>query len=116
LIENDRYILAKSTTPPIILLQADHGSGMLTDLGSAQNTCIHDRFSPFAAYYLPNLNMSTFTTDGSNVNLFRIVLNDYFGAKLALLENKQYFYENKQDYYIFKDVSNRMDNKCNLSP
>src|SRR5215211_1693890 len=71
-------ILAQSTTPPIIILQADHGSGMLTDLNSAENTCIRERFSPFAAYHLPGLMDDVIPSDISTVNLFRIIFVEYF--------------------------------------
>jgi hypothetical protein len=107
-------ILTGSKTPPIILLQADHGSGLLTNLSSADKTCIRERYSPFAAYYLPNADKSTVPNDISNVNLFRMVLNEYFDAELPLLDNKQYFYRDNQDYYKFEDVSGRLTQKCSL--
>lgn len=107
-------ILEQSDIPPIILLQADHGSGMLTDLTSAENTCIRERFSPFAAYYLPGVKTEVIPPDIATVNLFRVVLNEYFGAQLPLLENKQYFYRDTQAYYDFEDVSGRLDDTCAL--
>jgi hypothetical protein len=107
-------ILAKSSTPPIILLQADHGPGMLTNLGSAENTCIHERFSPFAAYYLPGADRATVPDDISNVNLFRLVLNEYFDAGLPLLENRQYFNKDMQHYYDFEEVSGRIKEVCTM--
>jgi hypothetical protein len=107
-------ILAQSDAPPIIILQADHGSGMLTDLTSPANTCIRERFSPFAAYYLPNVEQNVVPPDISTVNLFRIILNEYFEAQLPLLENKQYFYKNTQTYYDFEDVTGRLHETCVL--
>jgi len=105
-------ILAESSTPPIILLQADHGPGMLTDLGSAVNTCIHERFSPFAAYYLPGMDPLSVPDDISNVNVFRMVLNDYFDASQPLLESRQYFNKDMQSYYEFEDVTGRINEGC----
>ena len=105
-------ILAQSTTPPIIILQADHGSGMLTDLNSLDNTCIHERFSPFAAYYLPGIDRNVIPSDMSNVNIFRIIFNQYFHANLPLLESKQYFYKDTQTYYDFEDVTGRVNDQC----
>jgi hypothetical protein len=107
-------ILAESATPPIIILQADHGSGMLTDLGSAQNTCIHERFSPFAAYFLPGVDPATVPDDISNVNLFRLILNDYFNAGLPLLESRQYFNKDMQSYYEFEEVTGRINEICTI--
>lgn len=107
-------ILEQSDTPPIILLQSDHGSGMLTNLDSSEGTCIRERFSPFAAYYLPNLETSAIPPDVSAVNLFRIVLNEYFDAALPLLGDSQYFYRDKQNYYEFEDVTGRVEEACKL--
>jgi hypothetical protein len=81
-------ILKQSETQPIILIQADHGSAMFTDFESAENTCIQERFSPFAAYYLPSVDPQEIPSDLTNVNLFRIVLNQYFSTDLPLLENR----------------------------
>jgi hypothetical protein len=107
-------ILARSEIPPIIILQSDHGSGLLTDLASPDNTCIRERFSPFAAYYLPQVNHEVIPQDVSAVNLFRIILNQYFDAGLPLLEDKQYFYRSTQTYYDFEEVTTRLDEACVL--
>ncbi|HET6597611.1 MAG TPA: sulfatase-like hydrolase/transferase [Anaerolineales bacterium] len=107
-------ILKKSKTPPIILIQADHGSGLLTDFSSAENTCIKERFSPFAAYYLPGMEQRDIPSDLTTVNLFRIIFNHYFEANLPLLENKQYYYEDT--VYLFRpvDVTSRIDEECRM--
>jgi hypothetical protein len=107
-------ILAQSKTPPIILIQSDHGSGMLTDLGSPDKSCIRERFSPFAAYYLPGVKPKSIPEDISNVNIFRIVLNEYFKAGLPLLESRQYFNKDMQQYFEFVDVSGRLDDSCSV--
>ena len=107
-------ILAQSEVPPIIILEADHGSGLLTDLASPDNTCIQERFSPFGAYYLPDVKREVIPDDISAVNLFRIILNAYFDARLPLLENKQYFYKNTHTYYDFEDVTERLSEVCVL--
>jgi len=105
-------ILAQSSTPPIIILQADHGSGTLTDLTSLEHTCIRERFSPFAAYYLPGVGVDVIPSDMSNVNIFRIIFDQYFDAELPLLENRQYFYKDPQTFYEFEDVTARMNDQC----
>jgi hypothetical protein len=84
-------ILNNSKTPPIIILQADHGPGMLTDSGSAARSCLRERFSPFSAYYLPGIDPEKIPDDITPVNLYRIIFNEYFDANLPLLQNFQYF-------------------------
>jgi hypothetical protein len=105
-------ILARSKVPPIIILQADHGSGMLTDLTSPRNTCIRERFSPFAAYYLPGIDRNAIPSAISNVNIFRIIFNEYFHGNLPYLDNRQYFYKDMQAYYNFEDVTARLNDEC----
>ncbi len=107
-------ILKRSKTPPIIIIQADHGSAMLADFESAANTCIQERFSPFAAYYLPGVSADTIPAELSNVNLFRIVLNQYFYAELPLLENRQYYYNGRLTIFQTVDVTSRLHDECTI--
>lgn len=107
-------ILEKSKTPPIILIQADHGSGLLTDFSSAENTCIKERFSPFAAYYLPGMDQDDIPSNLTTVNLFRILFNEYFKAELPLLENEQYYFKDTVYLYRLVNVTARLDEECQL--
>ena len=108
-IEN---LLANSQTPPIIIIQADHGSGMFVDFASSENTCVRERFSPFAAYHLPEVEPALIPSDVSAVNLFRIIFNAYFAAQLPLLEHRQFYYEQPVSFYQFEDVTARQNEKC----
>jgi len=104
-------ILQKSDIPPIIIIQADHGSGMLTDFQNIENTCLQERFSPFAAYYLPGVNEEEIPSDITPVNLFRIIFNEYFDAELPLLENR-YFY-----YNAYYEISlEQIEAPCEIQP
>lgn len=110
-------IIENSETPPIIILQADHGPGMLTDFGSSENTCLKERFSPFAAYFLPGLDEDTIPPNITPVNLFRIIFNEYFGTDLPLLENSYYYY--KDTVYIFRSEElslQRINEPCETQP
>lgn len=101
-------ILDSTDVPPIIILQADHGPGMLTDFKSLENTCLKERFSVFAAYHLPGMNPSDIPSDITPVNLFRIIFNQYFSAELPMLESRQYYYN---DVHIYDpiDVTSLVD-------
>jgi hypothetical protein len=105
-------ILSNSAVPPVIILQADHGPGMLTDFSSAVNTCIRERFSIFAAYYLPGQDASVVPSDITPVNIFRIILNQYFHANLPLNENASYYFKDTNTIYNYLDVSSRIDEAC----
>jgi hypothetical protein len=107
-------ILKKSKTPPIIIIQADHGSALFTDFSSAENTCIKERFSPFAAYYLPGMDQKVIPSNITSVNIFRIIFNQYFQADLPLLENRQYYYKGKVYIYRLVDVTSRVEDECTI--
>ena len=74
-------ILAGSETPPIIILQGDHGPW------SQPNP---QHFYILNAYHLPGHNDELYPTI-SPVNTFRIVFNDYFGGKYDMLEDVSYY-------------------------
>ncbi len=105
-------ILLNSTTPPILVLQADHGPGMATDFRSAAHTCMRERFSTFAAYYFPEADASLIPPDITAVNVFRMVLDQYFHADLPLLENTNYYYDDPAHIFRPKDVTAYVDQSC----
>ena len=86
-------ILKKSSTPPIIILQADHGSRLQLHWDSSEKTNVHEAFSNFSAFYLPktkNLSWSPYQ-DISPVNTFRLIFNQYFDANYKILDNESYY-------------------------
>lgn len=84
-------ILAQPGPDPIIILQGDHGSGMLLDQNLYENTCVRERMSILNAYYLPDRGFRWLYSGISPVNSFRLVLDHYFGAHIGLLPDKHYF-------------------------
>ncbi len=105
-------ILQQSLTPPIVILQADHGPGMLSDFLSLESTCLKERFAIFAAYHLPGQLSHPVPDDITPVNLFRFVFNEYFQTNLPYLENAFYFPQDAVHIYDLKDVSLWI-NTCN---
>ena len=47
-------ILARSATPPVIIIQGDHGPGGHLEWGSPDRTCLWERTPILLAYYLPD--------------------------------------------------------------
>jgi len=105
-------ILKRSPTPPIIVLQADHGSALYVDFMSVDTSCLKERFSIFGAYYLPG-KQSVIPQDITPVNLFRIIFNEYFGMHLDLLDNRQYFTAGT-NLFELQDVTDRVGNACEI--
>ena len=84
-------ILANSTSPPVIILQADHGPGSQLVWDAPEQSCLYERTSILNAYYLPGEVSELLYTAISPVNSFRIVLNAYFGTRLPFLPDDTYF-------------------------
>ena len=79
-------ILAKSETPPIIIIQGDHGPPPQLAPSSTQKMPILN------AYYLPGVDSDKVLYSSiSPVNTFRVILNSYFGQTLPLLEDTSYY-------------------------
>jgi hypothetical protein len=87
-------ILADSKTPPIIILQGDHGPWLQPN---------PQHFFILNAYHLPAHNDELYPTI-SPVNTFRLVFNDYFGGNYDMLDDVSY-YSPVPDLYNFKKVS-----------
>jgi hypothetical protein len=100
-------LLAESPEPPIIILQSDHGSGLGLDTSSVDRSDLQERMSILNAYYLPDGGEAAIYETITPVNSFRIVLNKYFGAHLALLEDKS-FYSTWAEPLKFVDVTERL--------
>lgn len=93
LLEMIDAILAESKTPPIIILQGDHGPWLQPN---------PEHFFILNAYYLPGHETELYPTI-SPVNSFRLVFNDYFGGKYDMLKDKTYF-SPVPKLYNFSDV------------
>lgn len=94
-----KQIIAASSTPPVIVVQADHGA-ILAPPG--------DRMKILNAYYLPGVSQGAVAPDISPANTFRLIFNQYFNGDYDLLENTAYFsvYNKPYEFTVIPDDRN----------
>jgi hypothetical protein len=91
IIDAVSQILKTSKTPPIIVIQGDHGPGLYLDWESFENSNVCERFGILNAYYFPDQNYDELYPSVSPVNSFRVILNQYFDANYSLLSDHHYY-------------------------
>jgi hypothetical protein len=108
-------ILDQSETPPVIILQGDHGPGSLLDWENVEATCLWERTSILSAYYLPDDGTDLLYPGITPVNTFRLVLKHYFGADLDLLPDLAHYASFVHEPPVV-DVTKRADSGNNCTP
>lgn len=96
LLESVDAIKAGSKTPPIIIIQGDHGWA---------DRDHEDKMSILNAYHLPGGADERLYPTITPVNSFRIVFDEYFGGHLGQLEDISYF-SDEIDTFDFEVVPN----------
>ena len=84
-------ILTQSTTPPIIIIQGDHGPGAHLHWGSLEQTIPAERFGILNAYYFPDQDYALLYPSISPVNSFRVVFDQFFDVDYAPLPDRHYY-------------------------
>jgi hypothetical protein len=108
-------ILKNSKSPPIIILQGDHGPGSLLRRDSIEVSCLWERSSILNAYYFPDGNFDQLYPSITPVNTFRVIFNSYFDTNYPILPDRVYF--SPQAYpYNFTDISTQADDICENDP
>jgi hypothetical protein len=97
-------IQARSRTPPVILIQADHGHGRLgreiPPLSAVKPESVLERVSIFAAYSLPTVPPAEVPDDISPVNTARLLLRHYFLADMPPLPEVTYWSATNSPYHF----------------
>jgi hypothetical protein len=81
-------LIAESGRTPIIVLLSDHGPNIRRGLSADQHYGI--RLATLSAVLVPGAPPGLVPQDLSNVNLFRLVFNEAFGAGMPLLPNRHF--------------------------
>lgn len=84
-------ILTKSDTPPVIIIQGDHGVPRMNG--------IHGGSAILNAYYLPGGGAEQLYPTISPVNSFRVVFDRYFNGQFSLLEDEAFKLNNDAKTY-----------------
>jgi hypothetical protein len=89
-LETIDEILEKSPTPPVIILQADHGPDSRDIFWQADpsDDVLRERFGILNAYYLPDGVAATLYDDITPVNSFRVIFNAVFGTQFEHLPDE----------------------------
>ena len=99
-------IIAKSTTPPVIIIMGDHGPSGVPSIETPET-----RMSILNAYYVNEEAMDDLYPTITPVNSFRVVFNNYFGTDYPLLEDVSYHASRLNDF----TPENAIANECEIA-
>ena len=97
-----------SEQPPVIVILSDHGPASgdwVTDLSRPE---VIERFGVLSALALPGADPGVVADDLAVVNVFRLILNQYFDTELALFESENFYIQEHRPYdYIPVELPER---------
>lgn len=93
-------ILETSSSPPIIVIQGDHGPGAYLNWQSIEDSNLLERHGILNAYYFPNEKTKGLYPSISPVNSFRVILNTFFNGEYEMLEDRAFFTEKNGGYHL----------------
>jgi hypothetical protein len=105
----DTLLAVPPVRRPVIVLQSDEGFYSGLDQGSvASNADLEQHFGTLEAFYFPGLKRTGLYDSITLVNVFRVLFDDYFGTKLAVLADRNYVFRDPAHLYQFVDVTDRV--------
>jgi len=105
-------ILSLSKTPPIIIIQGDHGAAYTRSSIPythifPDDAYLKEQMCILNAYYFPGVESSGIYDSITPVNSFRIMLNKYFNAGMPMLEDSS-FYSSQAFPFDFINVTEKV--------
>ncbi len=97
-------ILETSASPPIIVLQGDHGPAVGPWIWDRRHASVRERFGILNALYLPQGDADAVYDTMSPVNTFRLIFNSYFGTHYDLLDDRSYYVLTGRPYKIIPQL------------
>jgi len=85
-------ILSNSQTPPVIILQGDHGMPRTAHRNA--------QYEIYFAIYMADKSSEALYSTLSPVNSFRVIFNDLFGTDYPLLPDETYYFDDEQGEYL----------------
>ncbi len=117
LLETIDLIIKDSKKPPVIIIQSDEGAPFLNETltpfdnwKTADKNLLKKKFPIFTAIYMPGASYDLLYPAITPVNIFRVVLNQYFGTTLPMLSDKNYIFMDMEHLYEFKEVTDSVQN------
>lgn len=104
-------ILARSSTPPIIIIQGDHGPGTFYDSEMDAPNDLVERMSILNLLLVPQKIRDRLYPSITPVNTFRLISDELFGTALGFLPDRNY-YSPYQRPYRFVDVTTEIFNQA----
>jgi len=99
-------LLSNTETPPIIIIQSDHGTRDVDDRWTKEEQFMA-KVGNFNAFFLPGNGTDLMYEEITPVNTFRVIFNSYFNTDLELLEDNKVLIFDEWIYDLKQSVDSR---------